>query len=92
MCAHTAIVFARYMMLSVQNRESEDPRTMGELFQFFCDELKEAPWIAALEQLLKLFSNYLGEHFDISKEDVSQMLDSFISALPDNIRRSLKAA
>ena len=35
MTAHTAIVFTRYMMLSVENRESNDTRSMGELFLCF---------------------------------------------------------
>ena len=55
MSVHVAVVFARYMMLSVQQRESEDPWTMGELFRLCCDKLEEAPWIDALEQLMELF-------------------------------------
>ena len=35
MSAHVAVVFARYMLLAVENRESEDPRTLGELFLYF---------------------------------------------------------
>ncbi len=32
MTAHTAIVFTRYMMLSLEGRESNDERSLGELF------------------------------------------------------------
>ncbi len=92
MSAHVVIVFARYMMLSVKNRESEDPRTMGELFRLICDELEEAPWVAALEMLMKMFIDYAEEHFDISEQEVSQMVDGFMMALPDNIRWSLNVA
>ena len=35
MTAHTAIVFTRYMMLSLENRESNDDRSLGELFYTF---------------------------------------------------------
>ena len=35
MTAHVAIVFTRYMMLSVENRESQDERSLGELFCTF---------------------------------------------------------
>ncbi|MCD5443203.1 transposase, partial [Lactobacillus delbrueckii subsp. lactis] len=30
--AHTAFVFLRYMFMSVEKRDDEDDRTMGELF------------------------------------------------------------
>ena len=35
MTAHTAVVFARYMMLSLESRESNDERSLGELFYIF---------------------------------------------------------
>ena len=41
MTAHTAVVFTRYMMLSVENRESNDERSLGELFFFFTDEMAD---------------------------------------------------
>ena len=34
MTAHTAIVFTRYMMLSLENRESNDNRSLSELFLY----------------------------------------------------------
>lgn len=33
--AHTAVVFTRYMMLSLESRESNDSRSLGELFLYF---------------------------------------------------------
>jgi len=41
MTAHTAIVFIRHMMLSVENRKESDIRTLGETFYFFSDELSD---------------------------------------------------
>ena len=35
MTAHTAVVFTRYMMLSLESRESNDERSLGELFYIF---------------------------------------------------------
>ena len=35
MTAHTAVVFTRYMMLSLESRESNDNRSLGELFYTF---------------------------------------------------------
>ncbi|MCR5407051.1 MAG: transposase [Lachnospiraceae bacterium] len=39
--AHVAIVFARYLMIAMEQRRNEDERTLGELFFFFKDELKD---------------------------------------------------
>lgn len=90
--AHVAVVFTRYMMLSVENRESEDPCSLGELFQFFCDRLAEAPWRQAFERLIGLFVQFISDNFDISEKDVDEMMDKFMSVLPEEIKRQLKVA
>ena len=36
--AHVAIVFTRYMLLAMEQRQNEDQRTLGELFFFLVDE------------------------------------------------------
>ena len=41
MAAHTAVVFTRYMMLSLESRESNDNRSLGELFLYFSDEMSD---------------------------------------------------
>lgn len=41
MTAHTAVVFARYMMLSLESRESNNERSLGELFLYFSDEMSD---------------------------------------------------
>ena len=47
MTAHTAVVFTRYMMLSLESRESNDERSLGELFLYFSDEMSDITWIQA---------------------------------------------
>lgn len=37
--AHVAIVFTRYMLLAMEQRQNEDQRTLGELFFFLVDEM-----------------------------------------------------
>ncbi|WP_414626266.1 hypothetical protein [Lactobacillus delbrueckii] len=39
--AHTAFVFLRYMFMSVEKRDDEDDRTIGELFYCMVDELAD---------------------------------------------------
>ena len=39
--AHVAIVFARYLMIALEQRRNKDDRTLGEIFYFFTDELAD---------------------------------------------------
>ena len=41
MTAHTAVVFTRYKMLSLESRESNDIRSLGELFLYISDEMAD---------------------------------------------------
>ncbi len=70
MTAHTAIVFTRYMMLSLENRESNDTRSMGELFLYFSDEMSDITWIQAFQILLQMFRTLLVDQIDISNEKI----------------------
>ena len=47
--AHTAVVFTRYMMLSLESRESNDSRSLGEIFLYFTDEMSDITWIQAFQ-------------------------------------------
>ncbi len=69
MTAHTAIVFTRYMMLSLENRESNDTRSMRELFLYFSDEMSDITWIQAFQILLQMFRTLLVDQIDISDEN-----------------------
>ena len=41
MSEHTAVVFTRYMMLSLESREANDQRSMGEILLYFTDEMSD---------------------------------------------------
>ena len=64
MTAHTAVVFTRYMMLSIENRESQDERSLGELFLYFSDEMSDITWIQAFQLLLQMFRTLLADNID----------------------------
>lgn len=90
--AHVAVVFTRYMMLAVENRESEDPRTLGGLFVYLSEELADVSFIQAFNRIMRLFSKMMTEKFDLDEDEISKMIDSFISALTPAMQRLLKAA
>lgn len=92
MTAHVAIVFTRYMMLSVENRESQDERSLGELFLYFSDELADITWLESLKLLMELFRAVMKKCLELSEETVSELVDIFISGIPSEIRTKLKAA
>jgi hypothetical protein len=92
MTAHTAVVFTRYMMLSLESRESNDDRSLGELFLYFTDEMSDITWIQAFQMLLQMFRTLLADNLDITDEKIDEMVDSFMNAIPSLLRNSLQAA
>ena len=92
MTAHTAVVFTRYMMLSLESRESNDERSLGELFLYFSDEMSDITWIQAFQMLLQMFRTTLTENTELSEEKISELVDAFMNALPTLLKTQLQAA
>lgn len=89
MVAHTTIVFTRYIMLSLENRNSKDLRTVGGFFYQCCDELQDVQFYEALQILITTLKNVLKEKILLSKEIIDLIIDSFIHALPCYIKEKL---
>lgn len=92
MTAHTAVVFTRYMMLSLESRESNDPRSLGEFFLYFTDEMSDITWIQAFQMLLQMFRNILVDELELSEEKLDELVDAFMNAIPTVLKLKLKAA
>lgn len=92
MTAHTAVVFTRYMMLSIENRESNDNRSLGELFLYITDEMSDITWIQAYQMLLQMFRKLLEEQCDLVDEKIDELVEAFISTLPSLLQSQLVAA
>jgi hypothetical protein len=89
MIAHTSIVFTRYIMLSIENRNNQDLRTIGGLFYHCCDEMQDVKFCEALQLIIDTLKNVLNEKIMLSKEIISSIIDSFIEALPSYIKEKL---
>ena len=76
--AHTAVVFTRYMMLALESRESNDDRSLGELFLYFSDEMSDITWIQAFQMLLQMFRTLLAENTELSDEKIDEMVDNSV--------------
>jgi hypothetical protein len=88
--AHTTIVFMRYAMLALESRNSKDPRTIGDLFFYMCDEAEDIKFSMSLMLILELLKKILNENPIVSEEFAYQIMDAFILALPAVWKQKLK--
>lgn len=89
MIAHTSIVFTRYIMLAIESRNNSDLRTVGGLFYHCCDELEDIKFLEAIQVILDLLKSALYEKLSLSKTQINEFLDYFISTLPSFIKEKL---
>ncbi len=92
MVAHTTIVFSRYIMLAVENRNNTDLRTIGALFYYCCDELEDIKFLEALQLIIEALKIALQEKLFLTKETINEFLNYFVSSLPDYIKAKLSVA
>ena len=90
--AHTAVVFTRYMMLSLESREANDQRSMGEILLYFTDEMSDITWIQAFQMLLEMFRAILADNTELSEEKIDELVDAFMNTLPIVLKSRLQAA
>lgn len=88
--AHVAIVFTRYMMLSVQKRDNEDERTLGELFYLAIDEMEDISFSESMLMLIEAMTNSMKEIIHATDKQLVQILELFLNKLPDFMKASLQ--
>ena len=87
--AHVAIVFARYMMLTLEQRKDEDHRTLGEIFFFLTDELADITFGESLQIILKAMFEGIYTVFQVTEAQIDAFIDIFVDRLPNFIQNSL---
>ena len=87
--AQATLVCCRAIMLEVTRREQTDPRTLGTLFHAVCDELRQISFTEALALLLKVLGQTLSKVIGLCKEQMQQLIETFIAALPSVFRERL---
>ena len=90
MTAHVSVVFARYMFLAVEQRESKDDRSIGELFYLSVDELPDICIAQALRLLVSLFAKQLQEQPMCDEREIQAQLEVFLSELPSLLSQKLR--
>lgn len=86
------MVFTRYMMLSLESRESNDIRSLGDLFVYISDEMADITWLQALQMLLQLFRSTLSETAELTEKKINELVDNFLDTLPSLLKSLLCAA
>jgi hypothetical protein len=87
--AHTTVVMTRYIILAVEKRQVEDPRTLGEIFYLCYDEIAEIQFSEAFGFILSLLRDVLEEVLFLTVEQVNLLIDVFISKLPEHFKEKM---
>ena len=87
--AHVAIVFTRYMLLAMEQRQNEDQRTLGELFFFLVDEMADITFNRSLGILMDALMASLQEILKLSDEQLTAFTADFEARLPEYLRNAL---
>ena len=87
--AHVAIVFARYMMIALEQRKNQDERTLGELFFYFIDELQDITFAESYQILLKAMFECIYAIFQVTDEQMDEFISMFVGKLPVFIQNAL---
>ena len=90
--AHVAIVFTRYLMIAMEQRRTEDNRTLGEIFFFFTDELADITFGESFQIILTAMMDSICAIFQPAEEQMELFIEMFVGRLPDYIRNSLAKA
>ncbi|ASA20701.1 hypothetical protein B9T62_07805 [Paenibacillus donghaensis] len=87
MISHTTIVFSRYLLLEWESRQATDPRSLGELFFWLCDEVKLLDFSSALQFLWLLFQKLVSR--SVSVRQARCQVQDWIATLPFYIKACL---
>ena len=90
--AHATIVCTRYIMLAIEQRKAEDPRSVGELFAMIVEEQRSMEF----GEVLRIFSDAVFSAIDdtlhLSQAQMDTIITKMFNALPPKIAHYLKCA
>ena len=80
MISHTTIVYCRYILLEWLKRQENDPKTFGELFLMYCDDIQDMELSTALQSLMGLFVEQLNQAEPLESETLKNQLRQWIDS------------
>ena len=87
--AHVAMVFARYMLLSVYQRKDEDQRTIGEMFYVLLQEMEDVTFQHSLFLLVEAMTQSIKAILHVSDELIKKIYIDFFNRLPEFMQNAL---
>lgn len=87
---HTAIMFTRYMMLSVVQRRNTDDKTLCELFFCLMDELNDITFNQSMRIIIDALMDSVMEYFHITEQELETFTANFIQRLPKYMQDTLE--
>ena len=76
-------------MIAMEQRRSEDDRTLGEIFFFFTDELADITFGESFQIIITAMIDSVCAIFQPTEEQLALFIEMFVGKLPDYIRNSL---
>lgn len=90
--AHATIVLARYLMLAIERRKSEDQRTFGDLFFETTDQLNAMDYGKALHILAAAIFDAFENRVYLPDEMLDEIIRDVMNVLPSYIKEALAVA
>ena len=87
--AHVSLVFTRYMLISIEQRKSEDPRSICEIFYVLCDELADITYNESMRIIVEAMLDSIKSIFHITDEQLEEFTTDFVNRLPKYLQVSL---
>ncbi len=88
--AHTAIVFTRYMLLALEQRDNEDLRTLGEIFYYLVNEIADTTFAHSMQILMQAMIASMQEFLKLTETQIASFMDDFSSRLPKYLQKALQ--
>ncbi len=76
-------------MVALEQRKSEDTRTLGEIFFFLANELEDITFRHSMQIILEAMLASIGEIFNVSDAQMNAFMDDFVMRLPAYLQESL---
>jgi hypothetical protein len=88
--AHTALLMSLYILISVENRENKDWRSVNEGFHRLCDELDDISFAAAFELIISVLKKSCHDYIRLADEQIDAFVGFFMAGLPAFIKEKLR--
>jgi hypothetical protein len=89
MTAHTTIVMTRYILLSLENRENKDWRSVNDGYFALCAELEDISFTFAFELIIALIRRCACDSLSLTDDLADSFVEQFIAWLPRIIKDKL---